>query len=128
MPRLMSFAATVEQVRNRTKTVTRRNGWTFLRVGDILTAVDRNPRCGDDYERLCDIRVTDIRTERLTDITVEDVAKEGFPGKSPAWFMAMYRKAFAQWRRGMAVRRIKFEYIGPATPGPEERLSDVRGP
>ena len=39
MPRNMSFAMTTEQVRNQTKTVTRRQGWRFLNAGDILQPV-----------------------------------------------------------------------------------------
>lgn len=35
MPRNMSFMLTVEQYRNQTKTVTRRNGWRFSKVDDI---------------------------------------------------------------------------------------------
>lgn len=41
MPRNMSFSMTTEAVRNRTKTVTRRLGWEFLKPGDILWASDR---------------------------------------------------------------------------------------
>lgn len=37
MPRLMSVAFTEQAVRDRTKTVTRRKGWTFLKPGDRLT-------------------------------------------------------------------------------------------
>ena len=45
MPRNMSFSLTTDQVRNRTKTVTRRLGWwknkhgkRLLQVGDIVNA------------------------------------------------------------------------------------------
>jgi hypothetical protein len=37
MPRLMSVAFTEQAVRDRTKTVTRRKGWTFLAPGDRIT-------------------------------------------------------------------------------------------
>jgi hypothetical protein len=30
----MSFMLTIDQVKNKTKTVTRRTGWTFLKPGD----------------------------------------------------------------------------------------------
>jgi hypothetical protein len=39
--RSMSFALTTDQVRARTKTVTRRLGWTFLKAGDRIRAVVR---------------------------------------------------------------------------------------
>lgn len=38
MPRNMSFSLTTQQMRDRTKTVTRRKGWEFLRTGDIVNA------------------------------------------------------------------------------------------
>ena len=44
MPRNMSFMITKEQVRNRTKTVTRRLGWAFLKPGDIVNAVEKGKR------------------------------------------------------------------------------------
>lgn len=37
MPRLMAVSLTEPQVRDRTKTVTRRMGWRMLRVGDRIT-------------------------------------------------------------------------------------------
>lgn len=39
--RNISFALTTEQVRNRTKTVTRRIGWEFLKPGDLLQPVEK---------------------------------------------------------------------------------------
>lgn len=39
MPRNMSFTLTIEQMRARTKTVTRRKGWAFLKPGDLVWAV-----------------------------------------------------------------------------------------
>jgi len=41
MPRCMSFSMTTDAVRNRTKTVTRRLGWNFLKPGDLLWAVEK---------------------------------------------------------------------------------------
>lgn len=41
MPRNMSFALTTDQVKDRVKTVTRRNGWWFLKPGDIVNAVKK---------------------------------------------------------------------------------------
>ena len=39
--RNMSFSATVQQVRDRTKTVTRRVGWKTLQPGEVLRAVEK---------------------------------------------------------------------------------------
>jgi len=41
MPRLMSFALTEQQMRDQSKTVTRRRGWGFLKPGDTLYAVNK---------------------------------------------------------------------------------------
>ena len=41
MPRNMSFAMTTDQFRNRTKDVTRRFGWWFLKPGDLVMGVEK---------------------------------------------------------------------------------------
>jgi len=38
MPRNISFALTTKQIRNRSKTVTRRLGWLHIKKGDVLNA------------------------------------------------------------------------------------------
>ena len=38
--RHMSFALTTKQIKSRTKTVTRRLGWTFLKPGDLIQPVE----------------------------------------------------------------------------------------
>lgn len=40
MPRLMSFSKTIRQIREGTKTVTRRDGWRFLKVGDAVEGIE----------------------------------------------------------------------------------------
>lgn len=39
--RRMSFMLTKEQVLNQTKDVTRRNGWAFLKPGDLIQPVEK---------------------------------------------------------------------------------------
>lgn len=112
MPRLMSFSMTTPQVRARTKTVTRRLGWRFLKPGVVLWAVEKAqgiPR-GGKVVRICKIRVQTTGWEPLDDITAEDVEAEGFPGKSPGWFVAMFCKA-ARCPPDEPVNRIEFEYL-----------------
>lgn len=46
MPRLMSFGKTVPQLRHGTKDVTRRDGWTFLEVDDLVEGIEWSPRVG----------------------------------------------------------------------------------
>lgn len=42
----MSFAKTVLQLLDGTKDVTRRDGWAFLKAGDVLEAIEWSPRVG----------------------------------------------------------------------------------
>lgn len=111
--RNMSFALTTEQVRNRTKTVTRRIGWQFAKAGDVVQPVVQGqgiPKGGKVEKIGGPIRFTDVRREPLSAITIEDVAREGFPGQSDAWFCEMFCEA-----NGLAtyptVTRIEFEYV-----------------
>ena len=41
MPRNQSFMHTKEQYRNHTKTVTRRLGWKFAKVGDVVNGCEK---------------------------------------------------------------------------------------
>lgn len=112
MPRNISFFLTTQQIRNRTKTVTRRLGWDFLKVGDILNACVKCQGLGKGgkIERICQIRVVDIRQERLYKITQEDVVKEGFPDYSRQNFIEMFTKHM-KCKYYTIVNRIEFEYL-----------------
>lgn len=119
--RNISFALTTEQIRNRTKTVTRRTGWKDLKPGTILCAVVKGMglKKGEQVERLCMIRVVDVRRERLDCMTRSDgygaaeVAKEGFPGKSPRWFVDFFVASHG-CNAADEVTRIEFEYVEDA--------------
>ena len=117
MPRNMSFMLTTEQVRQQTKTVTRRLGWNHLKVGDELNACVKcmGLKPGQSIERLAKIRVVDVRREILWDITPEDVRREGFPGKSTEWFIDMFMREMGV-PSSVEVTRIEFEYIDAFTP------------
>ena len=67
MARLMSVAFTEAAVRNRTKTVTRRKGWTFLKPGDRLTLCRKvmGRKKGEPLERICDVEIVSVRRESL---------------------------------------------------------------
>lgn len=88
MPRLMSFAKTVD-VFDR-KDVTRRDGWLFLRPGEVVQCVDRSPRLGNGYRVLGLRRVVSVRRERLGAITPAEVEREGFLQLSPSGFVELY--------------------------------------
>lgn len=107
----MSFALTTDQIRNRTKTVTRRLGWARLKAGDHITACVKcqGLKLGEKVEKITQLLVTDVRDEPLNAITKEDVAKEGFPNWEPTQFIEM----FCQHNKcapTQTVRRIEFEY------------------
>ena len=76
----ISFFHTQEQIKNRTKTVTRRLGWKKLKDGEMLQAVVKcqGLKKGEKIEKLAIIKVVKVNVEPLNTITAEDVIKEGF--------------------------------------------------
>lgn len=110
--RHMSFSATTDQVRNRTKTVTRRKNWAFLRPGDRLRAVDRcmGFKVGEHPKILAIIEVVDVRREPIEAVTAEEVVLEGFPGMSLPVFISLLcdltgLPSYAE------ITRIEFRYV-----------------
>lgn len=94
MPRNMSFMMTIEPMRNRIKTVTRRNGWWFLNTGggEILNAVEKcqGLKKGEKVKHIHQIKTTVTWPEVLRTITPEEVIREGFLNMTPAEFTEMY--------------------------------------
>ena len=109
--RLMSFAATTPQMRDRSKTVTRRLGWKHAKVGDRALAVEkaRGVRREDRVE-LGVIEFTGVRREHLEEMPRDDVAREGFPGKSIAWFVGMFCR-LNRCNSANVVTRIAFRFV-----------------
>ena len=72
MARLMSVALTEHAVRDRTKTVTHRLGWTFLKPGDRLTLCRKvqGRKPGEPLVRLAEVEVVDVRREPLSFIAL----------------------------------------------------------
>ena len=111
--RNISFALTTDQVRNRTKTVTRRTNWLTLEPGDLLQPVVKGMglKKGEHVQKLGGpIRVTRVWREKLGRITFAECALEGFPGMGPSEFVAM----FCRHNGGdvhQDVTRIEFEYV-----------------
>jgi hypothetical protein len=104
----ISFALTTDQIRQRIKTETRRNGWAWLadlfaenppllsglarENGVLLRAIVKGqgiPK-GGHAERITCIKALAARREPLDWITAEAVTREGFPGRDPDWFVRMY--------------------------------------
>jgi hypothetical protein len=112
MSRLMSVALTTDAVRKRTKTVTRRLGWTFVKEGDTLTlcAKVQGRRPGEPLDRIAEVQVTSVRREPLRAITAEDVRREGFTGHTPRFFIAMFCEAMRCTPETL-VTRIEWRYL-----------------
>ena len=110
--RNMSFALTTEQVINRTKTVTRRFGWWFLKPGDKVRAVRKamGLRKGEKIEPLAEIEILSVRAEPLNAITKDDCVKEGFPEFEPCDFVNMLVKHYKA-EPNATINRIEFRYI-----------------
>lgn len=109
----MSFALTTEQVRRRQKTVTRRNGWRFAKVGDVVQPVIKCqgiPKGGHVEKIGGPIRFVEVWHERLNTITSAEVRREGFPTLSRRGFVALYLEANGG-PRDQLVTRIRFEYL-----------------
>lgn len=113
--RLISFALTPDQIVAMLKDVTRRNRWKKLKAGDRLQPVDRvmGFKLGEHPNLLLPdgwfIRVVSTHWERLDAITEDDVRREGFPGKSPEWFINFYC-AHNGGNGSQQVNRIEFKY------------------
>ena len=115
--RMMSFRLTTAQIRDRSKTVTRRLGWKFAKPGDRIRAVvkARGLKKGERPEELALLEIIDVRRERLVAISFpvegwEEVAREGFPDKSPIGFIDMFCR---EMKCGPLdkVTRIEFKYL-----------------
>ncbi len=112
MARNMSFMLTKEQIKNKTKTVTRRLGWAFLKAGDVVNACVKcqGLKKGERIEKICQIRIIRSSWSPLNWITQTDVAREGFPSMSPDDFVTMFTREMACTPE-THVNRIEFEYM-----------------
>ena len=110
--RNMSFSLTTQQIRDRVKTVTRRMGWGNLKPGTLIQACVKcmGLKPGEKIEKLCVIRIVSVTREPLWCVTDEDVAKEGFPGKTAQWFIELFYEHM-KVDHYEEVNRIEFEYV-----------------
>lgn len=122
----MSFALTTEQILSRTKTVTRRLGWEFLKPGDLVRAVVKAQglKKGEKVEPLATLRIIDVRREPLWNLensfdegangyAWSEIVKEGFDGDphwgAPGCFVDMFCDTHG-CEPSVEVTRIEFEY------------------
>jgi hypothetical protein len=121
----MSVALTIPQVRDRSKTVTRRKGWTYrdgrpmVAPGDPLTLCEKvqGRKPGEPLVRIVTVTVVSVRRERLDEITPADVTAEGFPQYTVAEFVSFFCDTHNGCEPGTVVTRIQWAYPGgPASP------------
>lgn len=113
----MSFALTTDQIRNRTKTVTRRVGWLFLKPGEEINAVNKTMgfKKGERPVLLAKLRVVSIRREPVNAITDADVKAEGLADHPaikgfPSCFVDFFCRSHGCLPT-TEITRIEFEYI-----------------
>ena len=109
--RNMSFMLTQEQIRDKTKDVTRRLGWWFLKGGELVMACEKcqGLELGEKIIRIRPIRIVSSRGERLDAMRKDDVAREGFLGGTE-FFISMFC-AEMKCKPRTLVNRIEFEYL-----------------
>ena len=127
----MSVSMTLDAVRARQKTVTRRHvdSWKNLQAGDRLTLIEKGmglPK-GAKQVVVCEVEVVDVRVERLGEMTAAEVRAEGLWGRALAevhgvnaavvpWFAAFwaeghgYRPTLADLG-SIPCRRIEWRYL-----------------
>lgn len=122
MTRRMSVSFTLDAVRARTKTVTRRriDTWRDLEAGDRLTLIEKGmglPK-GAKQVVVTEVEIVDVRVEPLYDIDEDDVIAEGFEGMLPGEFCSMWMDAhgyggITAQHEAMAIqcRRIEWCYL-----------------
>lgn len=116
----MSVQLTEQAVVERRKTVTRRLGWRHLRPGDRLTlcrkVMGRRRPDGtvEPLVRLAEVEVVSVRRERLEDMPLDDLAREGFPEWTA---IRQFVEFFCQSMRcqpAAEVTRIEWRYLDGA--------------
>jgi len=113
--RNMSFMLTKQQIYNKTKTVTRRLGWGFLKPGDIVMACEKcqGLKKGESIVHISPIRILNTGWIALDRVTPPEVAREGFPDMTTAEFVEMFCNKMGCGPHTL-VNRIEFEYCNVA--------------
>lgn len=116
--RLISFSLTTRQVRDGSKTVTRRLGWADLKPGNRLQACVKCmgiPK-GGHVEKIRVIECVSNRAEPLCQMTKvpqygeAEVKREGFPHLTPAQFVEMFCREM-KVKPWQSVNRIEFRSV-----------------
>jgi hypothetical protein len=126
----MSCSLTVEQVLDRTKTVTRRHvdTWRTLAAGDRLVLIEKGMglKKGEKQRVLAEVEVVDVRVEPLAMVDDAEVKREGLwaqawpkwipKGHDPAkWFCSFWLRSHGYASDAdpatVKVRRIEWRYL-----------------
>jgi len=112
MPRNMSFSMTIPQMRDGSKTVTRRDGWLFVKAGDVLNSVEKcmGLKPGEKIVKMGQIEVVSVRREQLGAVTPEECVLEGFPDLTPGEFIELYRRG-RKLPVDYVITRIEFRHV-----------------
>ena len=110
--RNISASLTEPHILDESKTETRRLGWWFLERGDTLCVVRKGMglKKGEKVVRLKTIIVLSTYPEKLKDITQDAVRREGFPDKTPEWFIDFFCRSHKGCTPETVVNVIKFKY------------------
>ena len=111
--RNMSFMHTADHIRNRTKTVTRRTGWRFLKPGDLVMACERTRGLKQgQIVRLAPLRIISNTGGWLHEMPQSDVAREGFGDMWIGSFIDMFYRINGLARsQAVWCNRIEFDYL-----------------
>lgn len=117
----MSFALTTEQIKNHTKTVTRRLGWANLKPGERFLAVEKcmGLKKGEKHKVLAELECVSNRPECIGDMNAvpfsygeNETKLEGFPEMTGAEFVEMFSRKMKINPVVGWVNRIEFKYVG----------------
>lgn len=121
MPRRMSCSMTIDAVRDRTKTVTRRHvdTWRTLKPGDHLTLIEKGMGLakGEKQVVLAEVEIVSVRVEPLAFIHAEGngTQREGLPEMSTHQFIGFWvvGHGYRDATEAMDVpcRRIEWRYL-----------------
>lgn len=127
----ISFSLTTPQIRDQTKTVTRRLGWSNLKPGQRLVAIEKGQglKKGEKVKRITIIEVVSNAPEPLNNIILIGISGfaecrlEGFPKLEPLQFVVMFCQ-HNKCNEFQTVNRIEFRYLlKPGQPVETKHLS-----
>ena len=112
--RNMSFSKTICQIREQSKTVTRRFGWWGLKPGDMVQPIEKGMglKKGEKVQKIGGpIRIISTRREMVGCVDDDDLIREGFPCMTRGEFIKLLTDNFSKATGTSDVNRIEFEYV-----------------